>query len=75
MMNDSILKFHYEIEEIVKKGSNYIDAIVHWCKVHELEIEVVAEMIKKDQMAKMKIEEEAERLNFLKTKGVSRLPL
>ncbi len=75
MINNSILKFHHDIEEIVKKGSTYIDAIVHWCEVHNLEIEVVAEMIKKDQITKMKLEEEAERLNFLKTKGISRLPV
>lgn len=61
--------------EILKKEKeiNYIDAIVEWCKDNNIEIDIIAEYIKKDNMLKSKIQFEAENLNYLK-KG-NRLPI
>lgn len=61
--------------EILKKEKeiNYIDAIVEWCKDNNIEIDIIAEYIKKDNMLRSKIQFEAENLNYLK-KG-NRLPI
>lgn len=57
----------------IDKGMDYIDAIVTWCKDNDVEIETIANYIKKDQVLKSKIQIEAENLNILK-KG-ARLPV
>lgn len=61
--------------EILKKEKeiNYIDAIVEWCNDNNIEIDIIAEYIKKDNMLRSKIQFEAENLNYLK-KG-NRLPI
>lgn len=66
--------FAQEIEEIVwQKDITYMDAILIWCEDRGLEPEVGAELVKKTSPLKMKIQTEAEDLNFLK-RG-SRLPI
>lgn len=71
-MNDTM--FLREIEELCKNGNmEYIDAIVHWCEQNKIEIETIANFIKKDGILKSKIKLEAENLNYLK-KG-ARLPI
>jgi hypothetical protein len=55
------------------KNLEYIDAVVYWCEQHKVEIEFVAQMIKKDPALKSKIQAEAENLNILK-RG-ARLPI
>jgi hypothetical protein len=56
-----------------KKNLEYIDAVVHWCELHKVEIEYVAPFIKKDPAFKAKVQAEAENLNILK-RG-ARLPI
>lgn len=66
--------FINEIEIIKKeKQINYIDAVLYWCDTKEIEIEMIADFIKKDPMLKSKIQSDAEDLNFIK-KG-NRLPI
>lgn len=66
--------FIEEVEIICRdKSIEYIDAIVLWCEKNNLEIETAAYWVKKDPAMKLKIQAEAENLNFLK-KG-ARLPL
>jgi hypothetical protein len=64
-----------EIENIVrsKGGTDYMDAIIHYCERHEIEIESIAKYVKKNVVLKAKLQEEAEELNFLQK--VARLPV
>jgi len=58
--------FISEINEIVKNdGVDYMDAVLHYCETKGIEIEAVAGLIKKDGVIKGKIQDEAEKLNFL----------
>lgn len=66
--------FVEEIERLCKtRKLEYIDAVIHWCTENNLEIETAAYWIKKDPTFKLKIQVEAEDLNYLK-KG-ARLPI
>jgi hypothetical protein len=66
--------FVEEIEILCKeKNIEYIDAVVFWCQKNNLEIETAAYWVKKDPIMKLKIQVEAENLNYMK-KG-SRLPV
>lgn len=58
---------------VVKDGVSYMDAIVHYANTSGIEIEVLGDIIKKNDMIKSKIELEAEELHFLKRKN--RLPV
>jgi hypothetical protein len=42
-----------------------MDACLHYCEIHELEIEYLGELIRKNSRVKSRIEIEAEKLNFL----------
>lgn len=56
-----------EIEQmIVDKSMSYMDAVILYCEEKELEIEYVAKIISNDTNIRVKIEEEAESLNFMK---------
>jgi hypothetical protein len=59
-------KFTSEIELLVAKNTdlNYIDAVVQYCDENEIEIETVAKLISKQ--LKMRIEQDAIQLNYLK---------
>jgi hypothetical protein len=68
-------KFALEIEKIVAEEKiNYIDAIVHYCEVNELEVESVTKLVSKPLKEKLKWD--AMRLNFMKaTSKTSRAKL
>ncbi len=54
------------IEELVwQLDISYIDASVKWCEDHNLEIEVIAPILKKNSKFKNLIAIEAEGLNYL----------
>jgi len=66
--------FINDIEQLCRiKNMEYIDAVVHWCESNKIEVEYVANLIKKDPTMKAKIQVEAENLNILK-RG-ARLPI
>ena len=66
--------FINEIENLRRsKNMEYIDAVVHWCEKNKVEIEYIAAFIKKDQIMELKIQEEAENLNYMKK--TARLPI
>jgi len=70
---DEMAKFAKSIEDfVIKTNYNYIDAIVEYCKVTGLEIEVAATLINSN--LKSKIENVALDNNMLKEKG-ARLPI
>jgi hypothetical protein len=67
-------KFALEIEKIVAAEKiNYIDAIVHYCEVNEIEIESITKIISKPLKEKLKWD--ATRLNFMKKTSRAKLPL
>jgi len=67
-------KFALEIEKIVAEEKiNYIDAIVHYCEVNELEVESVTKLVSKPLKEKLKWD--ATRLNFMKRTSRAKLPL
>jgi hypothetical protein len=70
---DEMAKFAKSIESLVASTDyNYIEAIVEYCKLTGLEIEIAASLINSN--LKSKIEANAMDNNMLKEKG-SRLPI
>jgi predicted aldo/keto reductase-like oxidoreductase len=65
-------KIMNEISGMIAQGVPYIDAIVEYCEVNSLEIEVAGEIIRRSPILKAKIHEEAEHLNLVQS--VVRLP-
>ena len=67
-------KFSLEIEKIVVgENLNYIDAIIHYCEINNLEVESIAKLISKPLKERLKWD--ATRLNFMKKTSRARLPL
>lgn len=67
-------KFAIEIEKIaVEEGFNYIDSIVYYCEINNIEIETITKLISKPLKEKLKWD--ATRLNFMKQTSRARLPL
>lgn len=58
-------KIMKEISGMIAQGVPYIDAIVEYCEIHSLEIEVAGEIIRRSPILKAKIHEEAEHLNLV----------
>lgn len=70
----SASEFVKEIEILSKNlDIPYIDAVIHYCETHNIEIETAAGMIRLSSPMKSKIQNEAEDLNFLPKS--SKLPL
>ena len=66
-------KLNNEIEALVAKGLDYIDAIVHYAEMNDIEIETVAAMVKSNAKMKAKVRQEGEALHFLPP--TARLPV
>lgn len=65
-----------KIEKFCKKYNlDYIDGITSYCAKNNIEIEIVAELIKKDPIFTAKLQNEAENLNFVRKGGGAKLPL
>jgi hypothetical protein len=70
----SFESFTQQIEYLCEsKNMEYIDAVILWCEMNGIEVEYAANLIKKNQVMKLKILQEAENLNFVKK--TARLPL
>ena len=68
-------RFAEEIEKLVliNADMNYIDAIVHFCEQHSLDLESVPKLISKP--LKEKIKWDAQQLNFMKKTSRAKLPV
>ena len=62
-------KIHLAIEKKLSTGSSYIDALVEYATNNELEVEAVAEIVKKSSVIKEKIRTEAKERKLLKVNG------
>ena len=67
-------KFAIEIEKIVANDElNYIDAILHYCEINNLEVESITKLISKPLKERLKWD--ATRLNFMKPTSRAKLPI
>lgn len=74
MMTGKVDNFFHEIYELqTQKKMDTIDAVVHWCEINSIELELVADLIKKDPLMTSRIQVEADNLNYLKKHA--RLPV
>ena len=67
-------KFSHDVEKIASyNGMNYIDAILHYCDVNNIEVETVPKLITKP--LKEKLKHDAQELNFIKKTSRAKLML
>lgn len=59
-------RVHHEIAEMLSKGVNYIDALVEYAAQNNLEIEAVADIVKKSSILKEKVRSDAIKLKMVR---------
>ena len=59
-------KVHHDISEMLAKGVNYIDALCEYARINDLEIEAVADIVKKSSILKEKVRSEGVKLKMVK---------
>lgn len=59
-------RVHHEIAEMLANGVNYIDALVEYARKNDLEIEAVADIVKKSSILKEKVRSEAIKLKMVR---------
>lgn len=52
-------KIHHDISYMISSGVSYIDALVEYSEMNNLEIEVVASVVKKSTILREKVKDEA----------------
>jgi len=50
---------------MLSKGVNYIDALIEYARQHDLEIEAVADIVKKSSILKEKVRTEAVKMKMV----------
>jgi predicted aldo/keto reductase-like oxidoreductase len=58
-------KVHHEISYMLSNGVNYVDALVEYARKNELEIEAVADIVKKSSILKEKVRNEAVKMKMV----------
>jgi len=66
-------KFNHDVDKMCNNSVDYIDAVITWCERNNVDVEAIANIIKKDPVIKSKLQADAENLNFLK--GGAKLPI
>lgn len=67
-------KIHFEISKMLSSGVSYIEALVEYSKATNIEIETIAEIVKKSAVMKEKIRSEAISMKLVKKdKNVNKL--
>lgn len=59
-------KIHHEISRHIAKGVPYIDALVHFAEKNNIEIETVAQIVKKSSILREKVKSEAIKLKMVR---------
>lgn len=59
-------RIHFAIEKKLKYGASYIDALIEYASENNIEIETVAEIVKKSTVIKEKVRSEAKEKRLLK---------
>ena len=66
-MPAKFLSFSADIRSLcVEKRMEYIEAVVHWCEINNVEVELAALLVERDPLMKSMIQTEAEDLHILK---------
>lgn len=60
--------FLREVEGFISPETTYIDALIQYAQTKGIEVEVVAEIVKKHQVVKARLQRDAERLNLMTEK-------
>lgn len=60
-------KVHHDISNMLAKGATYIDALVEYARINNLEIETVANIVKKSSILKQKVKAEAVNLRMVQS--------
>lgn len=58
-------RIHHEISRHIAAGVSHVDALVHFAEENEIEIETVAQIVKKSSILKEKIRAEAVALRMV----------
>ncbi len=68
-------RFSQEVEKIAlhNPDMNYIDSVIHYCEVNEIEVDTINKLISKPLKEKLKYD--AQRLNYMKKSSKARLIL
>ncbi len=70
----TVARFSTEVETLVNSDAmSYIDAIIHYCDVNDIELETVPKLISKP--LKEKLKHEAQQLNYMKKTSRAKLLL
>ena len=67
-------QIHAELKKMVNKDVSYIDAVVEYANKHDIEIELLGDIIRKSVNLKEKLSIDAEQLNLIETE-FKRLPV
>lgn len=67
---EKILK---EISGYVNNEVSYIDALVHYAQKHDVEVELIGEIVKQSPVLKSKVRNDAEKYNLMEK--TARLPI
>lgn len=59
-------KIHHDISDMLSKGSTYMESLVEYSRVKGIEIETIAEIVKKSPVIKEKIRSEAVKMKLVK---------
>jgi hypothetical protein len=63
-----------EVEQYTNNEVSLIDALVHFSEKHDIEIELIGEIVRRSVVLKAKVRNDAERLNLLEEK-TAQLPV
>ena len=58
-------KVHHDISYMLQTGVNYVDALVEYARKNDLEIEAVADIVKKSSILKEKVRTEAVKMKMV----------
>ena len=66
LLNLPTADFIAEVERmVIEEGMGYMDSVIEWCSLKNIEIESMASVISNNSVIKAKIQLEAESLHFL----------
>lgn len=58
-------EIHKEVSKYVNDDVSYIDALVYYAQKHDIEVELLGEMIRRSSILKSKVRDDAEKLNMV----------
>lgn len=62
---------HLEIQNYINKDVSYLEALTYYAEIHNIELDVLAAVIKKNSSMKMKLREVAEKMNLVQKENLS----